>query len=395
MWLRGLRRREQTMKVTVVGAGMVGSTTALRLLDGRIADSLAVIDVVEGLAKAVALDLAQSAPLRGHSIDVTGGSDYAPTEGSDLVIITAGLPRKPGQSRADLLQTNAEIVGGVVEETAWRSPGAILLIVTNPLDEMTTLASQVSGFPRERVIGMAGALDTARFRYFVAAELETAPDRVDAIVLGSHGETMVPLPRLTRAGGRPLPDLLPPERIAALVEQTRDAGAEIVALLPRGSAWMAPSAAIADMARAVARNERRVVSACARLDGEYGLSGMFLGVPVRLGRRGVEEIVELRLLDDELTLLRTAAETVRARAAELNGGTGLGQDGSPAVAGPPGAAGRGTSRAESAMPQSLRAIRTESRVRQAVGQVLWQRGRPSAQDIENLTRAVIERIGSG
>lgn len=395
MRLRGLRLREHTMKVTVVGGGMVGSTTALRLLDDRIADSLAVIDVVEGLATAVALDLAQSAPLRAHSIGVTGGSDYAPTEGSDLVIITAGLPRKPGQSRADLLQTNAEIVRGVVEETARRSPGAILLIVTNPLDEMTTLAWQVSGFPRERVIGMAGALDTARFRYFVAAELATTPDRIDAIVLGSHGETMVPLPRLTRVRGRPLPGLLPPEKIAALIERTREAGAEIVALLPRGSAWMAPSAAIADMARAIARNERRVVSACARLDGEYGLSGVFLGVPVRLGRRGVEEIVELRLADDELALLRTAAETVRARAAELDGGTRPGHDGSPAVALAPAAAGRGTGRAESGMPESLRAMRTESRVRRAVEQVLWQRGRPSAQDIENLTRAVIERMGSG
>jgi malate dehydrogenase len=383
------------VKVTVVGGGMVGSTTALRLLDDRIAGSLVVVDVIEGLAKAVALDLAHSAPLRGHSADVVGGSDYAPTEGSDLVIITAGLPRKPGQSRADLLETNAGIVRGVVEEIARRSPGAILLVVTNPLDEMTTLAWQVSRFPRGRVVGMAGVLDTARFRYFVAAELGTTPDRVDAIVLGSHGETMVPLPRLTRVGGRPLPALLSSDRIVALVERTREAGAEIVALLPRGSAWMAPSAAVADMAQAIARNERRVVSACAHLDGEYGLSDLFLGVPVRLGRRGVEEIVELPLLEDELALLRRAAETVRARATELNGGTRPGQ-GVPSVAAARAAATRrATSRAESAMPEGLRAIRMESRVRRAVEQVLWERGRPSAKDIEHLTRAVIKRMGSG
>ncbi|HXF73562.1 MAG TPA: malate dehydrogenase, partial [Actinomycetota bacterium] len=305
------------MKVTVVGAGMVGSTTALRLLEDGLASRLVLVDVIEGLAKAVALDLAQSAPLRGHGTDIVGGSDYGPTQGSDLVVITAGLPRKPGQSRADLLATNAEIVRGVVQEVAPRSPEAVMVVVTNPLDEMTTLAWRVSGFPPERVVGMAGVLDTSRFRYFVAAELGTTPDRVEAIVLGSHGETMVPLPRLARVTGLPLPKILPPERIAALVERTREAGAEIVALLPRGSAWFAPSAAIADMARAILRDEHRVVSACAYLRGEYGLSDVYLGVPVRLGRRGVEEIVELPLEPDELAALRAAAETVRGRVAEL------------------------------------------------------------------------------
>jgi malate dehydrogenase len=202
------------------------------------------------------------------------------------VIVTAGVPRKPGQSRADLLGTNAEIVRGVCEEVRRRAPEAVLIVVSNPLDEMTTLAQRVTGFPAQRVVGMAGALDTARFRYFVAAELRASPQQVDALVLGSHGETMVPLPRLARVSGLPLPGLLPSERIAALVARTRDAGAEILSLLPQGSAWLAPSAAVADMAGAIVRDEHRVVSACALVEGQYGISGVFLGVPVRLGRGG-------------------------------------------------------------------------------------------------------------
>lgn len=383
------------MKVTVVGAGMVGSTTALRLLEDRLASRLVLVDVIEGLAKAVALDLAQSAPLRGHTTDIVGGSDYGPTQGSDLVVITAGLPRKPGQSRADLLATNAEIVRGVVEEVAPRSPEAVMVVVTNPLDEMTTLAWRVSGFPSERVVGMAGVLDTSRFRYFVAAELGTTPDRVEAIVLGSHGETMVPLPRLARVTGLPLTKILPPERIAALVERTREGGAEIVALLPRGSAWLAPSAAIADMAQAILRDEHRVVSACAYLRGEYGLSDVYLGVPVRLGRRGVEEIVELPLEEDELAALRAAAETVRSRVAELEA---VGRPPEPGPAAPPAApdgrpapAVRGPA-AEA--PAELRRLRLESRVRRAVAQVLWERGQPpDPVELDRLTAAVLQRVG--
>ncbi len=368
------------MKVTVVGAGMVGSTTALRLLEDGVASSLAVVDVIEGLARAVALDLGQSAPLRGHPIAIEGGSDYGPTEGSDLVIITAGVPRKAGQSRADLLATNADIVRGVVEEVARRSPGAVLIVVTNPLDEMTTLAWRISGFPPERVVGMAGALDTARFRYFVAAELGTTPDGVEALVLGSHGETMVPLPRLTRVTGLPLAQLLPPERVAALVERTRDAGAEIVSLLPRGSAWFAPAAAIADMAAAIARDERRVVSACAYLRGEYGLDDVFLGVPVRLGRGGVQEIVEIPLEPDELAALREAAEVVRSRVADLD----LGEP-EPEPPRPP---------ARVERPEGdVEELRLRSRVRRAAAQVLWQQGRaPGEDEIETLTAAVIERL---
>lgn len=386
------------MKVTVVGAGMVGSTTALRLLEDRLATRLVLVDVIEGLAKAVALDLAQSAPLRGHGTDIVGGSDYGPTEGSDLVVITAGLPREPGQSRADLLATNAEIVRGVVEQVAPRSPQAVVVVVTNPLDEMTTLAWRVSGFPPERVVGMAGVLDTSRFRYFVAAELGTSPDRVDAIVLGSHGETMVPLPRLARVTGLPLTKILPPDRIQALVERTREAGAEIVALLPRGSAWLAPSAAITDMARAILRDEHRVVSACAYLRGEYGLSDVYLGVPVRLGRRGVEEIVELPLEEDELAALRAAAATVRARVAELEAvGAARGGEEAPAAAGParPAAAAGGPPRPVGGPDAGdLRRLRLESRVRRVVEQALWERGvPPAAGEVDRLSAAVLERLG--
>jgi malate dehydrogenase len=338
--------------------------------------------------------------LRGHTVDIVGGSDYGPTAGSDLVIVTAGVPRQPGQSRADLLSTNSDIVRGVVEEIARRCPDCVLIMVTNPLDEMTTLAWHVSGFPSERVVGMAGALDTSRFRYFVAAELGTTPDRVDALVLGSHGETMVPLPRLARASGRPLTQLLSPDRIDALVERTREAGAEIVSLLPRGSAWLAPSAAIADMAKAMGRGEHRVISACAYLRGEYGLSDVYLGVPVRLGRRGVEEIVELPLTEQELSLLQEAAETVRSRVADLDlpprdsGEERRGADVTPRPAGPGRERGTPTAR-EPVLREDVRTLRLQSRVRRAAEQVLWEGGRPSEGDIEALTRAVLERMGSG
>lgn len=363
------------MKISIIGSGMVGSTTALRLLEDRTASSLVLVDVVEGLAKAVALDLCQSAPLRGHTIDIVGGSDYGPTEGSDLVVITAGVPRKPGQSRSDLLGTNSEIVAGVAEQVARRSPSAIVIVVSNPLDEMTTLTWKVTGFPTERVVGMAGELDTSRYRYFVAEALGVHPERVDALVLGSHGDTMVPLPRLTTVDGRALPELLPASKIDELVERTRKGGAEIVALLPRGSAWMAPSASIADMVTAVARDERRVVSACAYLRGEYGLADVYLGVPVRLGRGGVIEIVELPLDADELALLREAAETVRSRVALLDG--------------------KGEARPAAGAVDELDELRTRSRVRRAVTQILWERGSATDEEIDALTRRVMERIGRG
>lgn len=372
------------MKTTIVGAGMVGSTTALRLLEDRVTDDLVVVDVIGGLAQAVALDLAQSAPIRGHPARVIGGSDYGPTEGSDLVIVTAGVPRTPGQSRADLLATNGGIVRQVAERVGASSPDAVLLVVTNPLDEMTTLAWRVSGLSSRRVLGMAGTLDTARFRYFVASELGTTPDRVEAMVLGSHGETMVPLPRLARVDGRPLSELLPPERIAAMVERTRDAGAEIVALLQRGSAWLAPSAAICDMAVAIARDEHRVVSACVLLEGQYGISGVFLGVPVRLARCGVEEVVELPLDPGELAALRAAADTVRARVSALDEGAR-----SATTTGPPGPT-------EGSEGEDLEDLRRSSRVRRAAARVLWERGEPPTPDeIERVAQAVLERLAGG
>lgn len=373
------------MKVTVVGAGMVGSTTALRLLEDGTADPLVIVDVVEGLAKAVALDLGQSAPLRHHTGEIEGGSEYGPTEGSDLVVITAGRPRSPGMSRADLVDTNAEIVRGVVEEVRRRSPDAILVVVTNPLDEMTTLAWHESGFPCERVVGMAGVLDTSRFAYFISRRLGVRPDEVEALVLGSHGETMVPLPRFSRVGGRPLTELLGAHEVAELVTRTSDAGAELVSLLPRGSAWMAPSAAIADMAGAIAHDQHRVVSGCAYLRGEYGLHDVYLGVPVRLGRRGVEEIVELDLQPEELERLRAAAAMVRERVADL----GLS---SPASNGQ----GPATADASSAPAEltGVEELRRRSKVRRAVEQTLWQEGHvPAADEVERLTDAVLERIG--
>ncbi len=365
------------MKISIIGSGMVGSTTALRVLEDRTATSLVLVDVVEGLAQAVALDLCQSAPLRGHTIDIVGGSDYGPTEGSDLVVITAGVPRKPGQSRADLLGTNAEIVAGVASQVASRSPDAVIIVVSNPLDEMTTLAWKVTGFPPERVVGMAGELDTSRYRYFVAEAAGVHPSDVDAIVLGSHGETMVPVPRLTTVRGRPLDEVLTADRIAEIVERTRNGGAEIVQLLPRGSAWMAPSASIADMVAAIVRDERRVVPACAYLRGEYGISGVYLGVPVRLGRGGVVEIVDLGLDSDELASLHRAAETVRSRVALLD-------ETLPEV-----------DVDVSDAPDGLEALRVASRVRRAVTQVLWERGSADPEEIEALTRRVLERMKRG
>jgi malate dehydrogenase len=367
---------------------MVGSAAASRLLEDGVARTLVLVDAVEGLARAVALDLAQSAPLRGHGIDVTGGADYGPTEGSELVVVTAGVPRRPGQSRADLLATNAAVVAEVAAEVRERSPDAVVVVVTNPVDEMTALAWEVTGFPASRVMGMAGVLDTARFRAFIAAEVGADPSEVEALVLGSHGETMVPLPRLARVRGRPLAELVGPERVEALVARTRDAGAEIVALLPRGSAWFAPAAAVADMARAIARDEGRVVSACAHLEGQYGIEGVFVGVPVRLGRAGILEVVELPLEPAELAALRAAAETVRARVADL-GTLPAGTARERPVAAPVG-------EGRPAVAGVAVDLRLRSRVRQAAARVLWEQvGRAEPAQVEALCDAVLGRLGAG
>jgi malate dehydrogenase len=301
------------MKVTVVGAGKYGSTTVQRLAEKDVADEIVMTDIVEGLPQGLALDMNQSRPLEGFETRVVGTNGYQETAGSDVCVITAGLPRKPGMSRMDLLETNARIVGEVTRKLAEGSPDTILIVVSNPLDEMTALAAEVSGFPRERVMGQAGLLDTARFKHFVAEELGTSPSGVEAITLGSHGDTMVPVPSLVRVDGRPLAGLLDPETVERLVQRTRDGGAEVVALLKTGSAYYAPSSAAARMVEAVLGDTGEVMPVCAWVEGQYGITDVYLGVPARLGRQGVREIVELPLTETELANLSDAAEAVRSK----------------------------------------------------------------------------------
>jgi malate dehydrogenase len=305
------------MRVTVVGSGFVGATAAMRIVQKGVADDVVLIDIIEGLPQGLALDMKESAPIEGFEPRILGTNDYADTAGSDVVVITAGLPRQPGMSRMDLLDKNAGIIRSVVGSAAEHSPEAVLIVVTNPLDEMTYLASEVSGFPRERVMGMAGVLDSSRLRYFVAEELDVSPSKVEAITLGSHGESMVPLPRHATVEGRPLKELVGEETLERLYQRTRDAGAEIVALLKKGSAYYAPSAAIAQMVNAIAGDTDEVLPVCAWCTGQYGISDVYVGVPARLGRGGVKDIVELDLNDDELVALRGAAEGIRAKCADL------------------------------------------------------------------------------
>jgi malate dehydrogenase len=305
------------MKLTVVGAGKYGSTTVQRLAEKGVADEIVMTDIVEGLPQGLALDMNQSRPLEGFETRVVGTNSYQETAGSDVCVITAGLPRKPGMSRMDLLETNAKIVGEVTRKLAAGSPDAVLIVVSNPLDEMTALAAEVSGFPRERVMGQAGMLDTARFKHFVAEELGTSPSGVEAITLGSHGDTMVPVPSLVKVDGRPLAELLDPDMVERLVQRTRDGGAEVVALLKTGSAYYAPSSAAARMVEAVLGDSGEVMPVCAWVDGQYGITDVYLGVPARLGRVGVREIVELPLSETELANLRDAAEAVRSKQADV------------------------------------------------------------------------------
>jgi len=305
-------------KVTIVGAGNVGGAAAERLARSAAIDQLVLVDALPGLAEGTALDVAQCSPLDGFATRVTGVDDYGPTEHSDVVVVTAGRARQPGQSRLDLLTGNARIVTDVVTHVAARSPYAVLIVVTNPLDEMTHLAWRVSGFPPERVLGMAGVLDAARYRTFLAAALGVPPADVDAITLGSHGDTMVPVPSQATVAGAPLATLLPASALERIAARTRDGGAEIVTLLKRGSAFHAPGASIAAMVEAVASDRKTVLPACVRASGEYGIEGTFVGLPARLGRRGVEEIVELPLANDELDALRRAAATVTERCRDLD-----------------------------------------------------------------------------
>jgi malate dehydrogenase len=310
-------------KVTVVGAGFYGSTTAQRLAEYDIFDEVVLTDIVEGKPEGLALDMNQSRPVEGFETKVTGqttgpaGEGYEVIGGSNIVVITAGLPRKPGMSRMDLIGVNAKIVRSVTEQVVKHAPDAVLIVVSNPLDEMTALAAKVSGFPAHRVLGQAGMLDTARFSYFVAERLRVPVGSVRTLTLGSHGDTMVPVPSACVVDGKPLADLLPAADVDQLVERTRNGGAEIVALLKTGSAYYAPSAAAARMARAVAEDSGAVLPVCAWVDGQYGISGVYLGVEAELGSVGVRRVVERDLTVSERAALHEAADAVRAKQADV------------------------------------------------------------------------------
>jgi malate dehydrogenase len=313
----------RTGKVTVVGAGFYGSTTAQRLAEYDIFDEVVLTDIVEGKPEGIALDISQSRPIEGFETKVTGqttgtaGEGYEAIAGSGIVVITAGLPRKPGMSRMDLIGVNAKIVRAVTEQVVKHAPDAVLIVVSNPLDEMTALAAKVSEFPSHRVMGQAGMLDTARFSYFVADRLGVPVASVQTLTLGSHGDTMVPVPSACSVEGKPLAELLPAADIEQLVDRTRNGGAEIVALLKTGSAYYAPSAAAARMARAVAEDAGAVMPVCAWVDGQYGISGVYLGVEAELGREGVRRVVERDLTESERASLHAAADAVRAKQADV------------------------------------------------------------------------------
>jgi malate dehydrogenase len=306
------------MKVTVVGAGFYGSTTAQRVAEAGIVDEVVMVDIIEDKPQGLALDMMQSRPIERFETRITGSNSYDETAGSEVCVITAGVPRKPGMSRMDLLEVNARIVGDVTRQLVAASPDAVLIVVSNPLDEMTALTAEVSGFPRERVMGQAGMLDTARFQHFVAERFGVSPLEVEAITLGSHGDTMVPVPSLVKVAGKPLTEVADAGTIEELVQRTRDGGAEIVGLLKTGSAYYAPSSAAAAMVRAVVGDTGALMPVCAWVTGQYGISDVYLGVPARLGRGGVTEIVELPLADGEVAALRTAAEAVRAKQADVS-----------------------------------------------------------------------------
>jgi malate dehydrogenase len=297
-------------KVTVVGAGNVGATTAQRIAEAELAD-VVMVDVAADLATGKALDMMEAAPVLGFNAKISGGGDYGPTEGSHVTVVTAGLARKPGMSRDDLLAKNQEIVGEVVRQIVQRSPDTILILVTNPLDAMCEVARRVSGFPRERVFGMAGALDAARMRYFIASELNISVEDIDGFVLGGHGDTMVPLPRYSTVNGIPLPQLLSADRIEAINTRTRKGGIEIVDYYKTGSAYYAPSAAVFDMVGSILHDKKKILPCAVLLQGEYGLHDLFVGVPAVLGRGGMEKVIELELTADEKAALDKSAEAVR------------------------------------------------------------------------------------
>ena len=311
-------------KVTVVGAGFYGSTTAQRIAEYNVVETVVLTDILEGRPEGLALDLNQSRPIEGfetlvvgQTTDATTGAGYEAIEGSDVVVVTAGLPRKPGMSRMDLIGVNAKIVRSVGENIAKFAPEAVVVVVSNPLDEMTALTQIATSFPKNRVLGQAGMLDTARFTNFVARELSVPVGSVRTLTLGSHGDTMVPVPSRCTVDGKPLSELLPADKIEELVVKTRNGGAEVVALLKTGSAFYAPSAAAARMAKAVVEDSGAVMPVCAWVDGEYGISGVYLGVEAEIGREGVRKVVEGDLTESELAGLREAAEAVRAKQADV------------------------------------------------------------------------------
>lgn len=306
-------------KITVVGAGHVGATAAQRLAEAELARELVLVDIKEGLPQGKALDQWESAPIEGFDTRLTGSQGYEATAGSGIYVVTAGFPRKPGMSRDDLVTKNAAVVSEISEEIARHSPDAVVVMVTNPLDVMAHVAREVTGFPRQRVVGMAGVLDTARFRSFIALELDVSVEDVQALVLGGHGDSMVPLASSVSVGGIPLGELLDEATIEALVERTRKAGGEIVGLLKEGSAYYAPSAAVVQMCESIVKDKKRVLPCAAWLEGEYGLEGLFLGVPCKLGRGGVEEVLEVSLTDEESRALEASAADVRETMRLLEG----------------------------------------------------------------------------
>jgi malate dehydrogenase len=298
-------------KITVVGAGMVGGTLAQRLAEKNFAE-IALIDIIGDLARGKALDIAQSAPIMGYDINIQGGDSWELAQNSDIVIVTAGVPRKPGMSREELLEINFKIVKDASEKIKKFCPNSIVIVVSNPLDAMTYTAYKITGFPKNRIMGMAGVLDTARFRAFLAMELGISPKDINAFVLGSHGDTMVPVLSYTQVGGVPVEKLLPKEKLEKIIERTRNAGAEIVSLLKTGSAYYAPSAAVLEMVEAIVFDRKRILPCCVLCEGEYGINGIFVGVPVILGKSGAEKIVEFELKEEEMKALKRSAEVVKS-----------------------------------------------------------------------------------
>lgn len=305
------------MKITVVGAGNVGATVAQRLVDRELANEVILVDVVEGLPQGKALDMLESSPVLGSDTKVIGANSYDATSGSDLVVITAGIARKPGMSRDDLLATNAGILKSVTQQVASQSPKSIIIVVSNPLDVMVYVALKVSGFDRNRVIGMAGVLDTARFRTFIASELNVSVEDVQAFVLGGHGDSMVPLVRYTSVAGIPLTELMSADKIEKIVKRTRDGGAEIVSLLKTGSAYYAPSASVVQMVESIIKDKKRILPTSVYLKGEYGMTDVVIGVPVKLGKGGMEQVMEIKLTESEKAELKKSADDVKANMAKV------------------------------------------------------------------------------